>query len=54
MEHNLFQVVPLENSRGNGMFALRLYCLPGQHVANRYSFSTCQTPSLKLVQGSIS
>lgn len=54
MEHNLFQVVPLENSRSNGMFALSLYCLLGQDVANGYSFSSCQTSSLKLVKGPIS
>ena len=54
MEHNLFQVVPLENSRSNRMFALSLYCLLGQDVANGYSFSSCQTSSLKLVKGPIS
>ena len=55
MEHDLFQVVPLENSRSNGMFALSLYCLlAGQDVANGYSFSSCQTSSLKLVKGPIS
>ena len=42
------------NSRSNGMFALSLYCLLGQDVANGYSFSSCQTSSLKLVKGSIS
>ena len=54
MEHDLFQVVPLENSRSNGMFAFSLYCLLGQDVANGYSFSSCQTSSLKLVKGPIS
>ena len=36
------------------MFALSLYCLLGQDVANGYSFCSCQTSSLKLVKESIS